>query len=489
MIYNIDSIKKYICNLLILFGCVGSSVGYAILDIEITQGVDTAVPIAVYPFSVNTSNLANQDGSVDTNNAKYQESLNIISSIIAADLYRSGLFLPKRQSEYSNQIDLNNLPIANLQEQQVEYLVKGNVNINPYGRYQVSVQLVDLYQALDIGSQSNNNLNDKKAKQLSLQGSQLMTKDFDKSLLINKSFEITADHLRYLAHHISDLIYERLTGIKGVFTSRIAYVNVVWRQDGSREYTLEVADSDGYNPRSLLVSSEPIMSPTWSPDGKRIAYVSFMGNRSKINIVELATGNTRTVTSFKGINGAPSWSPDGRKMALVLSREEVPKIYLLDLADNKLMKLTSGPAIDTEPRWAPDAKSIIFTSNRGGGPQIYKYNLADKKVSRLTYEGNYNARASFTPDGSKLIMIHRQEGASGFNIAVQDLETYNVDILTRSDMDESPSISANGQQIIYATKEGNRGILAEVSIDGRIKIKRPAQIGDVQEPAWSPYLS
>lgn len=443
----------------------------AILDIEITQGVDTAVPIAIYPFDVNIANATNKT-AVD------YKKLDELTKVISADLYRSGLFLPKLQDTAASSLPLNELPINELQQQEVEYLLRGTIDANPYDRYMVKFELIGLYQLLDLES----------SKAQHLEGEKLVAVELNDAVLYKNSFSSSSKYLRNLAHHISDLIYEKLTGIKGVFSSKIAYVNVVWKGDGKQEYILEVADSDGYNPQNLITSSEPIMSPTWSPKGDEIAYVSFMGNRSKIKIVSLTTGNTKTVTSFKGINGAPAWSPDGTKMALVLSRENIPKIYALDLLENKLTKLTSGPAIDTEPRWAPDAKSLIFTSNRGGGPQIYRYTFKDKSIKRLTFDGNYNARASFTPDGNKLVMIHRSENEEGFKIAVQDLTTFNMDVLTNSSMDESPSVSANGQQIIYATKEGNRGILAEVSIDGRVKLKRPAQVGDVQEPAWSPYL-
>lgn len=471
--------KKFISVLILLFSIVSID-SYAILDIEITNGIDSAVPVAIYPFNVNLEHSYSRN-NVDINK------LNIVYKVIADDLYRSGLFSPKIQSELSNNIRLNNLPLASFQEQQIEYLIKGNVEANPNGNYKVNVELVDIYQLMELSVKSAStadSLNSNKPT-----NSEVSTNNLNKAILIDSGFESSEGYLRNLAHHISDIIYERLTGIKGVFSSRIVYVNVVTSNAGKRQYILEVADSDGYNPKPLLVSSEPIMSPSWSPSGKEIAYVSFLGNRSKINIVQLASGNTRTVTAFKGINGAPAWSPDGTKMALVLSHEQEPKIYLLDLHTNKLTKLTSGSSIDTEPRWAPDSKSLVFTSNRGGAPQIYKYSFNDNKITRLTYDGNYNARASFTPDGKKIIMVHRSEGSSAFNIAVQDLTTFNLDVLTRADMDESPSISANGQQIIYATKEGNKGILAEVSIDGRVKIKRPAQVGDVQEPAWSPYMT
>lgn len=439
---------------------------YAGLDIEITQGVDASVPVAVYPFNLSANNLRANIS---------QNDVSVINKVIAADLYRCGLFKPLEQSLINYQA-LNKLPVAFLQRQEVDYAIRGLVEQTSTDRYQVSFELIDLFQLASSASKTNND-----PDQLNVSS---------KPVILTQSFTTSSNSFRTLGHHISDLIYERLTGIKGVFSAKVAYVNVKTLRNDKREYILEVADSDGYNPQSLLVSSEPVMSPTWSPSGKQIAYVTFEGHRSKIKVIELATGNTKTLSSFKGINGAPAWSPDGNKIALVLSKENVPKIYLLNLADNKLSQITYGTSIDTEPRWSPDGRALIFTSNRSGGPQIYKYELANSKINRLTYDGNYNARASFTPDGKKLVMLHRSQD-NYFKIAVQDLATSNVDIISTSTMDESPSVSANGQQIIYATKDpknGLKGILSEVSIDGRVKLKRAAREGDVQEPSWSPYL-
>lgn len=461
--------KKFAAVFSLLTSIIISLNSYAILDIEITQGVDTAIPIAIYPFAIKSNN-----NSVD---------FSLVQDVISNDLYRSGLFLPKDQGNSvhnSYDIKLTDLPVQKLQSEGIEYVIRGSIQTHPYERYSVSLELVSLYQLIDAQNSYTENESEKKISS---------DDQIKKAILLSRTYDIEGKQLRSLAHHLSDVIYEKLTGFKGVFSTKIAYVNVVWNQGQNRQYVLEVADSDGFNPQRLLVSSEPIMSPSWHPNGREIAYVSFLGNRSKISVIDTTNGNTRTITSFKGINGAPVWSPDGSKMALVLSNENVPKIYLLNLHSNKLQQITFGEAIDTEPRWAPDGSSIIFTSSRGGGPQIYKYNFSDSKITRLTFEGNYNARASFTPDGKKIVMIHRKDDKRGFKIAVQDLTTYNIDVLTESGMDESPSVSANGQQIIYATKERDRGILAEVSIDGRVKIKRPARVGDVQEPAWSPYFS
>lgn len=450
--------------LIIILISIYTQLGLAALDIEITQGVDSAVPIAVYPFDIIYD---------DKQELSQQLDLSVLTNVIAKDLYRSGLFNSKLQEKQNSKINIHNLPIENLQQDNIEYVITGTVHVQSNNQLEISVQLINLYQVSDL---------------LDSDGNAPGKQDLNNAVLFNKTYSVDAIILRNLAHHISDQLFEQLTGIKGIFLSKIAYVNAVWRNKSEREYTLEVSDSDGFNPKKILVSSQPIMSPSWHPNGKEIAYVSFSGNRSKINTIDLATGNIKTLTAFKGINGAPVWSPDGTKMAVVLSKEKVPKIYIADFKNNTLKQITKGTAIDTEPRWAPNGKSIIFTSNRGGGPQIYQYDFDSKEIERLTFEGSYNARASFTPDGTKLVMVHRPKDQKDFKIAVQDLGTYNLDVLTDSSMDESPSVSANGQQIIYATMENGKGILAEVSIDGRVKIRRPAKIGDVQEPAWSPYL-
>lgn len=443
---------------------------FAAIDLELTQGVDSARVIAVLPF------LGEE---VISNNA------NNVRSVIAKDLQNSGRFkladvtglLPalnggdvdsydKSGSKGSNKSNNRggNSGGANInydfwRGRKVEDVITGNVQKLGGGgaasMYSVAFQLNDVYSKVT-----------------------LLGRDF------NKTPEVA---LRALAHHISDLIYEKLTGERGIFATQIVYV-VVQRDVGAQtaKYSLEVADVDGYNPRILLTSDQPIMSPAWSPDGKKIAYVSFEGNRANVYVQDVASGQRQVVSKQPGMNSAPAWSPDGKKLALVLSITGYPKIYVLDIGSGSLEQLTADWYLDTEPGWAKDGQSIIFTSNRGGSPQIYRVYLGSKKVERVSYQGSYNARASFTADGKNVVMLHQDGG--GFNIAMQNLETGRVSVLTRGDFNESPSLAPNGKMIVYATNANGRGVLAIVSSDGKVKMLLPARDGEVQEPAWSPFM-
>lgn len=421
-----------------------SHAAFALLSLELTRGVAGAVPIAVAPFGGTSG--APED----------------IASVIANDLQNSGRFkVFGGDAITQTPTSPSNVQYGYFRNLGANDLVIGQVRSLGGNRYQVSFQLLDVLRGKDqAGTQA---------------------------VLINKEFEVPASQLRPLAHHISDLIYQHILGIRGIFSTRIAYV-LVQRSVTPTRYTLEVSDQDGYNPRPLLSSTDPIMSPSWSPNGKQIVYVSFENRRASIYIEDVATGARRLVSQYKGINGAPAWSPDGRKLALVLSKDGSPNIYVLDINSHQLTQLTRDWSINTEPTWSPNGRTIAFTSNRGGGPQIYEINLASKAISRVSYDGDYNARASFTSDGSHIAMLHREGGV--YNIGMLDLDGGSFHVLTNSGVDhESPSVAPNGTMVLYGTVYGGRTVLGMVSSDGKVQIRLPARNGDVQDPAWSPFLS
>lgn len=429
------------CLLWIISGWMVASSAYAALDLELTQGVESAIPIAVVPFG-----QENQLGAQS------------LSAVIRQDLAHSGQFrlfeteaLPGRPESHQA-VDL-----SKWRQLGADHLVVGRVTPLGSSRYSVQFELMNLY-----GSSNSQSA----------------------GVLLNKSFTLNAESARSLGHHIADLIYEKLLDKKGIFSTHIAYVLVKHLGTPAKQYQLMVADIDGFNPQALVISKEPIMSPSWSPDGKQIAYVSFETQKAAIFIQKVATGERFKVADFEGINGAPAWSPDGKTLAVVLSKSGYPKIYTLDIASRAAKQVTKGWAIDTEPSFSPDGKSLVFTSNRGGGPQIYRVSLQSGRVERVTYEGNYNASSSFTRDGKALLVLHHDQ--TGFNVALQDLKSGQLDLLSRSGQDQSPSMAPNDEMVVFATKSGTKQVLGMVSRDARIRLRLPAQEGDVREPAWSP---
>ncbi len=426
----------------------------AAIQLELTQGMDKATPIAVVPFG--TANDSASTSSAATTNKTQDPQANSVSDVVEADLQNSGFFKLMTAEDMSRfPHDFHGLNYDYWRSKGVDDVIVGNVTPKGNDKLTVTMALVNIYTG---------------------------------STMLNENFTIPKTESRALAHHISDLIYQQLTGQRGIFSTRLAYVLVKRSKGEPAQYALQVADEDGHDPQSLLTSKQPIMSPAWSPDGKSIAYVSFETLLPQIFVQNLATGKRKAVSEAPGINGAPAWSPSGQQLALVLTKTGHPNIFILNLKSHKLEQVTRNWSIDTEPSWALDGKSLIFTSNRGGSPQIYQVNLKNKKIKRVTYNGKYNARASFSPDGKSIVMLHLDDQGK-FNIALQDLKSGALRDLTQSGQNESPSMAPNGSMVLFATRNNGRGVLGMASVDTGVKLRLPAQEGSVQEPAWSPYLS
>lgn len=432
--------RNLVVRRLVVFGLCAVLGGQvqAELKFEITDFVGKRAPVAVVPFG--------WEG--DAENAPFD-----ISAVITADLSRSGRFAPIAENDMLQkpttgiEVDFDDWSIL-----AVEAVVIGKVTQTGANAYSVQFQLFDV---------------------------------FKREQLVGYRMPASRGTMRRVAHRAADMIYEKLTGIPGVFGTKVAYVTAQGRDD-DRLFTLVVADADGENEITIMESTDPIMSPAWSPDSRRLAYVSFENNISTIYVQTLRSGNRIKVSSRAGINGAPAFSPDGRKLVLTLGGIDGNlDINILDLATRKVTRLTTNRAIDTEGTWAPDGRSVYFTSDRSGGPQVYRVGVNGDSPERITFEGSYNARPRLSPDGSKLAMVHLDRG--NYRIAVLDLDSRDLLVLSGGSQDESPSFAPNSDSLIYATRQGGNGVLETVSADGLVRQRLASRQGDVREPVWSPY--
>jgi TolB protein len=398
------------------------------LAIEITGAGANRIPVAIAAFE---GEAAVPQG---------------LTSVVRADLERSGLFklidAPAAMGETAG------VNFGDWKGRGADALVVGSVAQSAGGRYEVRFRLHDTVKGAALGG---------------------------------LAFVFSPNQSRATAHRIADFVYEKLLGERGIFSTRVAYVV----KSGSR-YELQVADADGMNAQTALASREPIISPAWSPDGSRLAYVSFEAKKPIVYVHSLATGQRQVVANFKGSNSAPTWSPDGRKLAVVLTKDGGSQLYMVNADGSGVARLAQSSGIDTEPYFSPDGRHIYFTSDRGGSPQIYRTASSGGNTERVTFEGSYNVTPRLSPDGKTLAYVSRNGGR--FQLTTMDLATRQIQILTDSSKDESPSFAPNGRMLLYASEVGGRGVLAAVSSDGRVKQRLSVQAGDVREPAWGPFL-
>ena len=409
------------------------------LNILITKPAARPIPIALVPFGWQGNGAVAFD----------------LAAVVTADLRSTGRFAPLPAADLvSRPTQPSDVNFQSWRLLKTDYLVIGQLTEDGPDRFTAVFELFDVVR----GEQS-------------------------------LGFRLQAGRadLRATAHKISDMIFEKITGIPGVFSTQIAYVSQERRADNTKRYRLIVSDADGENARVIADSPQPLMSPAWSPDARRLAYVSFEGQQSAVYVQTLRTGTRERVSSRAGVNGAPAFSPDGRLLALTLSHDNGNlDVYTLDLATQQLKQLTTDDAIDTEASWSPDGRTVYFTSDRAGGPQVYRVGVGGGRPERVSYnEAPYNARPRLSPDGKTVAVVYGQNNT--YRIGAIDPANGNLRILTNGRLDESPSFAPNGAQIIYATRENGRGVLASVSTDGLIQTQIASVAGDVQEPVWGPF--
>lgn len=424
--------------LMLSLATVGARPASASLQIDITSGVRDPIPIAIVPFAA----APPADGGLD------------VAGIVQHDLEGSGRFraLPRERMP-AKPTRVDGIVNADWKGVGSDYVVVGRLTTADNGALAVEFDLVNTLTGVRLAGQR---------------------------------FTGSGSALRNAAHKVSDVIYQKILGVRGAFATRIAYVAV----DGApprQHYQLIVADADGENAHLILDSRFPIMSPAWSPDGQWLAYVSFESKLAGVYVQLVRTGERRLVSARAGINGAPAWSPDGKKLALTLGGSGGnPDIYVLDLVTQNLIRITDDPSIDTEPEWAPDGRSLYFTSDRAGSPQIYQISASGGgRPRRITFEGNYNARPRVSADGTQLAMVTLE--GNGYRIAVQDLASGGVRVLSHGRLDESPSFAPNGATLLYSQREGGGGSLATVSVDGLTGLRLKAQQGTIRDAAWGPF--
>jgi len=423
--------NKFLLKLLGFGVALTAGYAHAQLTIDVTTSAGRQIPIAVVEFRGEAQAPQN------------------FTPIIINNLARTGLFrlvttgaisvLPTEPSEV-NFVDWTS--------RMTEALLIGGINVQPDGRYEIR------YRLFDVGKQTQ---------------------------IASGSIVVPATQFRATAHKVSDEIYQKLTGERGVFSTKVAYV----LKRGQR-FELQVADADGFNPQTVLSSLEPIGGPKWSPDGNKLAYVTFESRKSNVVVQDLLTGQRRVVANFRGDNYAPSWSPDGTQLAVALSRDAVSQIYVIPAAGGEPRRITQSNSIDNGAAFTPDGRTIIFFSDRSGGPQLYSVPVAGGDVKRLTFEGNYNTSPRISPDG-KLVAFVTRDSAGRLRIATLELASGITNVLTDGPRDDSPSFSPNGRTILFESKVSGKGSLGSVSVDGRIKQRLTSQNGDVREPAWGPY--